>query len=124
MKTVVFSLIFACLVFPAFSQTTNADRFRALDTSMNSTITSSTSKLRTFDQLLSDTGHTRIYMSYRGKFETLSKALQESELQLNRLIQFNDRPANIKAERDNYAVLIRRLEALKTEYNTWLSSVQ
>ena len=124
MKRVVFSIIFACLVFPVFSQNANSQRIKALSDSMASSISSSTSKLKSFDEMLSDSGNSKTYASYRDKYETLSKALQGSEARLNRLIQTNDRTANIKAERDNYESLLKKLEALKSDYDNWMNNAK
>ena len=124
MKKLMFSLIFACLVFPVFAQNASAQRFKALSDSMGTTLSNSTSKLQDFDEQMTDSGNTKTYASYREKYEGLSKALQESEARLNRLIQTNDRTANIKAERDNYESLIKKLETVKSDYDNWLRSVQ
>ena len=124
LKIVLFSLIFACMVFPAFSQNANSQRLQALSDSMASTLSSSNSKLNDFDQQLADSGSTKAYATYRDRYNSLSKALQESEAKLNRLIISNDRTANIKAERDNYESLIKKLDALKSEYDNWLKGVK
>jgi hypothetical protein len=124
MKIITFSLVLAFLTFPVFSQSASTNRFRTLGDSMGNTISSSNTKLENYDRSMIDSGNTRAYASYRQKYETLSKALQESEFRLNRLIEFNDRTANIKTERDNYARLIKRLEGVKSEYDEWLRSVQ
>ena len=124
MKKVIFFLVFFCLVFPAFSQDASTQRFQTLSDSMGSTISSSTSKLQNFDELLSDSGNSKTYASYRERYEVLAKALQDSEGRLNRLIQTNDRTANIRAERDNYESLIKKLDALKSDYDNWLRNVQ
>ena len=124
MKILVFSFIFACLVFPVFSQNASTERFRALDDSMGTTISNSNDKLRDFDDQMNDNGNAKTYAAYRDRYQIISRALRESELKLTRLIQFNDRPTNLKAERDNYASLIRRLEAVKSEYDDWLRTVQ
>ena len=124
LKIVLFSLLFVCLVFPAFSQNANSDRFKSLSDTMGSTLSGSTSKLSNYDQQISDTGNSKSYASYRERYNSLSKALQESEARLNRMIQSNDRTANIKAERDNYEGLVKKLDALKSDYDNWLKSVQ
>ena len=124
MKIVVFSFIFACLVFPAFSQSANSERFRALDDSMSSALSDSNSRLKDFDQSITDTGNLQTYVSYKQKYDFLTKALQESGSRLDRLMKFNDRTANIKAERDNYESLIKKLEAVKSDYDNWLKTVQ
>ena len=124
MKRVMFALIFVWLVFPVFSQDASAQRFQSLSDAMGSTLSSSNSKLQSFDDQINDTGNTKTYGSYREKYEDLTKALQESEARLNRLIQSNDRNANIKAERDNYESLIKKLDTVKSDYDNWLKSVQ
>ncbi|MCL2318608.1 MAG: hypothetical protein FWC45_00875 [Treponema sp.] len=124
MKRVLFSIIFACLVFPAFSQNANTQRYKALGDTINSTLSGSNSKLQSFDQLVNDSGNTKTYASFRDRYDTISKALQQSEARLNRLIQTNDRTANVKAERDNYESLVKKLEALKSDYDNWIKNVK
>jgi len=124
MKIFMLCLIFVCFAFPVFSQDSNAQRYKSLSDTMNSTVTSSNSKLQSFDEILSDSGHLKTYSAYKEKFDNLSSALRESEFRFNRLVQFNDRIANIRAERNTYANLIKRLEEVKTDYNDWLSSFQ
>jgi len=89
---------------------------------MGSTLTSSNSKLNDFDQQVADSGNTKGYASYRDRYNNLSKALQDSEAKLNRMILSNDRTADIRAERDNYANLIKKLDALKSDYDNWLKN--
>jgi len=124
LKIILFSFIFACLVFPVFSQDQDAStqRFQALSDTMGSTLTSSNSKLNEFDQQLADSGNTKSYAAYRDRYNSISKALQDSEAKLNRMILANDRTANIKAERDNYENLIKKLDALKSDYDNWLKN--
>ena len=122
LKMVLFCFIFACLVFPVFSQNDSSQRFQSLSDSMGSTLTSSNSKLNDFDQQVADSGNTKGYASYRDRYNNLSKALQDSEAKLNRMILSNDRTADIRAERDNYANLIKKLDALKSDYDNWLKN--
>ena len=124
MKTFSVIIIFACLAFPVFSQTGNVQQFRSLSDSMETTISRSNSKLANFDQYIAEFGSAKNYGAYREKYEILSKALQESEARLNMLIRTNDRVALVREERDNYEKLIRQLETVKSEYDSWLRTVQ
>ena len=117
MKIIIVSVFMAFLALPVFSQSANTQRFNQLSTSMGSTISSSTSKLESFDEMLTDNGNMKFYATYRDRYGHLSKALQESEARLNRMFQSNERTANIKKERDNYASLLEKLETLKSEYD-------
>jgi len=123
MKYFAVLVILVGLAFPAFSQN-NAltQRFTALGDSMNKTITDSTSTLSDFDSQINTNGDARVFTSYLGKYNYLSQALQDSESKLNLLIRSNDRTAFIKDERDNYADLIKQLQAVKTDFDTYVKS--
>lgn len=116
--------IFICVTFQGFSQNASSDRFKALSDSMGRTISSTTSKLETYDEMTRDNGNTRNYSYYNRKHEALKQALGESEMRLDLLIRTNDRNAVIKEERDNYEELLRHLEDLKSEYDSWLKKIQ
>ena len=125
MKTFFAIIIFASLAFPVFSQTGNTQqRFRNLSESMEATITRSNNRLANFNQLASNHEAVQSYASYRVRFETLGKALADSENRLSLLTRGNARTDVIKEERDNYESLIRQLQALKSDYDNWLRTVQ
>ena len=124
MKIFIGFVIFSCLAFPAFSQSPSVQRFRTLSESMGTTITRSNTALADFDERSGNDGTFRAFTSYRVKYDDLVVALQESEHRMNLLLRSNDRFENIKQERDRYDSLIRQLEAVKTEYDNWLRTVQ
>ena len=124
MKAFLVFVIFICVTFPGFSQNTSSDRFKALSDSMGRTVSNTTANLENYDELTKDNGSTRTYSYYNRKHEHFKQALSESERRLDLLIRTNDRRAVIKEERDNYEVLLRHLEDLKSEYDSWLRSVQ
>ena len=124
MKFFAVLVLFLCLISPAFSQSQGAQRYSALGDSMGSTLTRSNSKLVNYDSLIKDDGSNKAYTNYKRKFQYLVTALNESEAKLNLLLRTNDRSAIIKAERDNYEDLIKQLQSLKTEYDTWAKSTQ
>ena len=116
--------IFFCLAFPVFSQAGNVQRFRALSDNMETAASRSTNKLAEYDSIIMDDGNIRVYMNYRKKFESLSKEINDTESRLNLLLRTNDRISHMKAERDHYEALIKNLEAIKSEYDNWMRSVQ
>ena len=118
----VFTLL-ACLVLPVFPQSANKQRFQALGDSISWTASSSNNKLANYDEQITDDGNVKSYTNYRRRYDSLSKALKESEARLDLLIRTNDKSAKIKDERDNYESLIRQLESLKSDYDSWLSNV-
>ena len=124
MKAIFVFTIFFCVTFAGFSQNTNSDRFKALSDSMDRTISNSNSKLENYDEDTSGSGNTRTYTSYNRKHEILKQALSQSEWRLDLLIRTNDRTSVIKEERDNYEHLIKEVESLKSDYDSWLRSVQ
>ena len=118
------TLTLLCLAFPAFSQSGNAQRFNALSESMGTAISRSNSNLQDFDSQMKDDSDVRTFMSYRKKFEYLSKTLQESEGRMNLYFRTNDRLETKKAERDNYEALIHQLETVKSEYDSFVRTAQ
>lgn len=116
--------IFICVTFQGFSQDANSDKYKALSESMDRTISSTNSKLETYDEMARDSGNTKSYSSYNRKYETIKFALNQSEQRLDLLIRTNDKPSIIKEERDNYEELKKHLEDLKSEYDKWQSSVK
>ena len=86
MKIVMLALFFACLTFPAFSESTNVERFRALDNTIDSAVSNSTSRLSEFDELLTDSGNFRNYMAYRQRYINIANAIQESDFQAVKVI--------------------------------------
>ena len=124
MKIFIGFIIFSCLAFPVFSQNPNAQRFRTLSDSMGATVTKSTANLADFDERSSNNGSFRTYTSYKVKYDDLVAALRGSEERMDLLFRSNDRIEIIKAERDKYDGLIKQLDAVKSEYDNWLRTVQ
>ena len=120
---VVFA-VFVCVALPGFSQSANSQRFKALSDSMDRTLSISNSKLENYDLDMTDSGNTKTYTSYNRKHEALKRALNESEMKLDLLIRTNDKTSTIKDERDHYESLVKQLEALKSDYDSWLKNVQ
>ena len=124
MRFFIVVAVFACLVCPVFAQNANQQRMSALSDSMGRTISQSNDNLADFNTQLKDNSDTRIYGSYRVKYEYLVKALQESELKMNQLFRSNDRIAYIEEERDHYESLIKQLESTKSEYDNFVRGVR
>ena len=124
MKIFLGFVIFSCLAFPVFSQSPNTQRFRTLSDSMGTSITRSTATLADFDERSASDGSVRTYTTYRVKYDKLVEALGESEVRMNLHLRSNDRFEIIKAERDIYDSLIKELEAVKSDYDNWLRTVQ
>ena len=126
MRHIFIFAIFICLTLPVFSQDANSSqtKFQALSDRMGTSVTNSNTKLDNYTQDMNDSGNTATYASYSGKYNTLMKALSASEDKLDLMIRSNDRPANIKAERDHYESLIKQLQSLKSDYDNWLSGVK
>lgn len=125
MKIFAGVVIFTCLAFPAFSQQrANMQRYNALSDTIASTVTSSNATLADFDDMLQEDGAVKNYTAFKRSYDSLAKALLDSENRLNFLIRTNDRSLYIKEERDNYESLIRELEAVKSEYDSWLNTVR
>ena len=115
-------IIFACLAFPAFSQSSSEDRHRALSDSMDYTLSSSRTKLDNFNQDLKESGDGNSYASYREKYLSLVRRLNETEARIDLLTRTNDRTSLIRKERDKYEGLINDLEQVKSDYDSWVSS--
>ncbi|MDR0497400.1 MAG: hypothetical protein LBH42_07285 [Treponema sp.] len=124
MKFLVGLVILTCLSFPVFSQTRNQQRQRALGEAIGSTITDSTSILADFDSRVKDDGDNKTYTTYRNKYNELARALHESESRLNFLLRTSDRMSYIKEEHAVYDDLLKQLQTVKSDYDTWLRSVQ
>jgi len=124
MKFFITFVILVCVVFPGFSQSASSDRFKALSDSMDRTINSSSSKLESYDELSLDSSNTNTFMRYNRRHEVLKEALGDSESRLDLLIRTNDRPSLIREERDNYENLLNNVKSLKSDYDSWLRSVQ
>ena len=124
-KSFVF-LVFICFAFPVFSQTNNANvqRYNALSDSMGTTLNKSNVLLEDFNSQIKDDGDIKVYTSYKRKYESLVKALQDSEFLLNLYLRTYDRTATIKAERDNYENLINQLQQVKTEFDNYLRTAR
>ena len=117
--------IFVCLAFPVFSQNVIPEvEFNELSTSMDNTITRSTSTLAEFDSYLNDDGHFKVFSSYKKKYDDLVKALRESEARMNLLYRTNERSDHVRKERDNYNDLLTQLQAVKSDYDAWLRTVR
>ncbi|GHV69665.1 hypothetical protein AGMMS49928_12880 [Spirochaetia bacterium] len=124
MKFIVAVLVFASVVFPVFSQDSNTSKYKSLDDTMGNTISSSNSQLSEFDKLMSYNGNGKMYASYKQKYDSLTKSIQNQEIKLKRMLQAHDNTGNLKKERDVYENLIKRLEAVKSEYENWLKTIQ
>ena len=124
MKSLICFIVFICFSFPAFSQASNAQRFRALADSMDTKITKSTDALADFDSRASDDGSLKRYADYLGQFRTLEQALQTSEFRLNFLLRCHAHQTDIRDEHKNYERLLSSLQALKSDYDTWLGTVR
>ena len=125
MKIIFGIIIFTCLSLPVFSQQIDqSQRVRNLSDSIDTTMTRSNNNLRAFDELISEGENTVTFSTFRRWHESLSHALSESELRLHYLIRTNSRVADIREERANYQRLINELETVRSEYNTYMRSVQ
>ena len=125
MRYLVVFVLFACLAVPGFSQESDSQqRFKTLGDSMGRTASNSTSKLEYYDDLILDDGNAKTYTNYTYKYNSLSKALRESEARLDFLIRAHDRNSKIRAERDNYEKLSKQMAEMKSDYDNWLRTVQ
>ena len=123
MKYFAVFVILIGLAFPVFSQNTALNRrFTALGDSMNSTISSSTATLADFNSQIKEDGEIKMYTSFLRKYNYLAKALQDSEQKLNLLLRTNDRTVYITDERDNYEDLVKQLQSVKSDFDTYLKS--
>ena len=124
MKYLVLSVIFVCLAFPVFSEDANLPRYKALSDTMDRSIANRNSKLENYTQDMTSSGNMKSYASYKARYDSLTKALNESEIKLDLLIRTNDRTVDIKKERDHYESLIQQLQSVKSDYDGWLRNVQ
>ena len=124
MKVLIAFAIFICVFVPAFSQDTNVPVYRELSDSMGSSISSSTSTLANFDLLMMNNDNFVTYTTYMGQYNTLVNSLRESEARLNKLIKANAIESRRKDERDNYERLLKRLQAVKSEFDGWMQSIR
>ena len=124
MKKFIVFLVFICFAVPVFSQndSANVQRYNALSDSMGTTLNKSNVLLEDFNSQIKDDGDIKVYTSYKRKYESLVRALQESEFLLNLYLRTYDRTATIKAERDNYEHLIGQLQQTKSEFDGYLRS--
>jgi len=123
MKYFAVFVILVGLAFPVFSQNTALNRrFTALSDSMNSTISSSTATLADFNSQIKEDGEIKMYTSFLRKYNYLAKALQDSESKLNLLLRTNDRTVYITDERDNYEDLLKQLQSVKSDFDTYVKS--
>jgi len=125
MKYFAVFVILAGLAFPVFAQNTAiAQRFNALNESMSTSISRATETLADFDSQIKDKGDTNIYSSYLRRYNFLVDSLQESEGKFNLLIRSNDRNVNIGAERDNFENILKQLQSVKSDFDTYLKSTR
>ena len=126
MKIFIGFVIFVCLAFPVFSQSQSpyADQFNGLSESLEAAISRSTSVLADYDSRSNNDGDFKMYSSFKKRYDDIIKALRESEAQMDLLHRTYDRADYIKKERDNYNDLLTQLQSVKTEYDSWLRTVQ
>ena len=124
MKGFICLVVFIFFSFPAFSQASNAQRFRSLADSMSTTLTTSNEALADFDSRVTVYGTEKRYADYLRQFRVLEQALQISESRLNFLLRNNAHRTQIGEEHINYERLLSSLESLKSDYDTWLRTVQ
>lgn len=124
MKILAGLVLFICFSFPLFSQSSNAQRQRALSDAMTTTIAKNTSILADFDSRSAGDGNIKKFSEFNRRYVSLTKALEASEQKMEFLLRANDRAANIKAEYDNFADLLKKLQDVKSEYDAWLRTVQ
>ena len=125
MKKLIIFFVFLSLSFPVFSQSTSsqsatAERMAAFGDTLGMAVNRSTAKLADFDSQVKDDGAIKVYTSYLRKYDSLSRALTDSERKLNLYLRTNERVAIIRDERDNYEYLVRQLQNMKTEYDDFL----
>jgi len=118
-KILIISVILVCFAIPAFSQNqnANAERSKALSEAMANTISRNTETLSNFDEEMSGTGNTKTYSTYKRRYDSIVKAMNDSESRFNLYVRTNDTNAKIKAERDRYEELLKELESLKSEFD-------
>ena len=124
MRILVIAILFAGLLVPIFGQDANAPLYRSLNESINSTYASSSSRLRGFDNEIVYNAQGKAYGLFKQRYEALSRALQDSEIKLSRLIQLHDTPANIEDARKEFETLVKQLEQVKNEYDAWFKTLK
>ena len=124
MKYLAVFILFICLPITVFSQDAKNQRFQALSDAMAKTVSTSTSNLEHFDDLIHDDGNTKNYLEYMRKHRVLLKSLNESETRLNFEMRTNGQNAKIRDERNNYEGLVHKAENLKANYDEWLKNVR
>lgn len=124
MKAFFIIVIFACLAFPLFSDDANLPRYQALSDTMGRTLSSANSKLDNYKQDMTNSGNMKTYSSYRGKYDSVVRRMNESETKLDLLIRTNDRTVDIKDEVDHYEGLVNQLESVKSDYDSWVRNVK
>ena len=118
-------ILFTCLVCPVFSQNNpHMQRYTSLGDSLSTLVTRTNAKLANYDSMIKDDGANKVFTSYIRKYNFLTSALNESELKLDLLLRTFDRSEVIKEERDNYESLTKQLQTLKSEYDSWIRTVQ
>ena len=85
---------------------------------MGRSVTATTATLADFDAQIGENWDMGVYTSYLRKYQSIMRALQESENKLNLYIRTFDRPSVIKVERDNYESLLKQLQAVKSEFDS------
>ena len=126
MKVFIGFAIFVCLAFPVFSQNqnSNADQFSALNDSIESSVSRSTTILAGYDSKLINDDNFKVYSSFKKRYEALVVALRETEVKMDLLFRTSDRADYLKKERDTYDGLLTQLKTVKDEYDSWLQTVQ
>ena len=124
MKVFISFVLLFCLVFPVFSQNSNSQRFRTLGDAMNTTLSKNRDALADFDSRALDDGSIKRYTEFLRLHRDLSKALSDSEFKLNFLLNAHAHVTEIKNEHQNFQDLIKSMEELKKEYDSWMSSVK
>jgi len=123
MKYFAVFVILAGLAFPAFAQNAAlTQRFNTLNEAMGSSISKATETLADFDSQIKDKGDANVYTSYLRRYNFLADSLEESEGKFNLLIRTNDRNVNIEAERNNYEKIIKQLQSVKSNFETYMKS--
>jgi len=122
-KIFIFAFL-VCLALPVFAQNPNRPMYQALSDQMGTTLTNSNTKLDNYTQDMTNNGDTANFATYRSKFNTINKALSDSEARLDLMIRSNDRTVRIKEERDRYESLVKQLDSLKSDYDNWLKNVK
>jgi len=124
MKIFIIAIVLVGLVMPVFAQDANAPLYKSLNDSMNGTISYGSGALQNFDKNITNNDQGKAYAVYKVRYEALTKALNESETRLDRLLYFHDTPANVRAERNRFESLLKQIQAVQAEYDNWLKSVQ